>query len=39
MVQIGPAEGYELSVGSFRADLSTLGDSMVYHHGMRFSAK
>ena len=38
-MQVGPGSGYVLSVGEFNADLSTLGDVMVTHNGMKFSAK
>jgi len=36
---VGDGEGYELSVSGFNASLSTLGDSLAYHNGMKFSAK
>nr|CAG4643790.1 EOG090X02LG [Lepidurus arcticus] len=31
-----PADGYELSVGSYRGNAS---DALLYHHGMKFSTK
>ena len=37
--QVGGGEDYELSVSGFNAGLSTLGDSLSYHNGMKFSAK
>jgi len=37
--EVGGEEGYELSVSGFNASLSTLGDSLAYHNGMKFSAK
>ena len=37
--QVGAGPDYTLTVGGFRADLSTLGDSMTYHNGMKFSTK
>ena len=37
--QVGGGEGYQLSVSGFNADLSTLGDSLTYHNGMKFSTK
>merc|ERR1719153_88590 len=37
--EVGGEEGYELSVSGFNAGLSTLGDSLAYHNGMKFSAK
>merc|ERR1719282_1243537 len=36
---VGGGEGYELSVSGFNAGLSTLGESLSYHNGMKFSAK
>ena len=39
MMQVGPGDDYELSVGGFNDALSTLGDSMAFHNGMKFSAK
>merc|ERR1719495_3155155 len=36
---VGAGDHYKLSVSGFRADLSTLGDSMEYQNGMKFSAK
>merc|ERR550534_2154449 len=37
--EVGGEEGYELSVSGFNAGLSTPGDSLAYHNGMKFSAK
>ena len=38
--QVGPAEHeYELTVGGFNSGLSTLGDSLSYHSGKKFSTK
>ena len=37
--QVGPGNGYVLTVGKFNAALSTFGDSMWYHNGMKFSTK
>ena len=37
--QVGPGPGYTLTVDGFRADLSTLGDSMTVHNGAKFSTK
>jgi len=37
--KVGPGNGYVLTVGKFNAALSTLGDSMAYHNGMKFSTK
>ena len=37
--QVGPGPGYTLSVGGFRPDLSTLGDSVTYNNGAKFSTK
>ena len=37
--QVGVGEGYQLSVSGFNAGLSTLGDSLAYHNGAKFSAK
>jgi len=37
--KVGPGEDYVLTVGSFNETLSTLGDSMAYHSGMKFSTK
>ena len=39
MIQVGPGDGYVLTVGGFNKALSTLGDSMAYHNGMKFSTK
>ena len=38
--QVGSAEdGYVLTVGGFDYAISTLGDSMKYHNGSKFSTK
>ena len=38
--QVGPAaDGYKLTVGGFNDALSTLGDSMAYNNGEKFSTK
>ena len=38
--QVGPAaDGYVLTVGGFDDALSTLGDSMTYNNGMKFTTK
>ena len=40
MMQVGPEDGqYVLTVEGFNDALSTLGDSMKTHNGMKFSAK
>ena len=39
LLQVGPGEGYMLTVGEFNAALSTLGDSMDYHNGQKFTTK
>ena len=40
LIQVGPEEGqYVLTVEGFNDPLSTLGDSLDYHNGMKFSAK
>ena len=39
LLQVGPGDDYVLTVGGFHQSLSTLGDSMAYHNGMKFSAK
>ena len=38
-IQVGPADGYELTVYGFNATLSTLGDNMQYSNGVKFSTK
>ena len=35
----GEQYGYELTVGGFNDALSTLGDSMYWNNGMKFSTK
>ena len=37
--QVGQGDGYVLTVGGFKAARSTLGDSMSYSNGMKFSTK
>ena len=37
--QVGPGEGYMLTVGGFNTGLSTLGDSMSSNNGMKFTTK
>jgi len=37
--EVGGEEGYELSVSGFNAGLSTIGDSLAFHNGMKFSTK
>ena len=39
MIQVGPADGYVLTVGGFNDALSTLGDSMALHNGYKFTTK
>ena len=39
MMQVGPGDDYTLTVGGFNDALSTLGDSMFYHNGGKFSTK
>ena len=42
MIQVGPQDGYDLTVGGFNAALSTLGDSMTGRYdlnGMKFTTK
>ena len=39
LLKVGPGEDYVLTVGWFNAGKSTLGDSMGYHNGMKFTAK
>ena len=39
MMQVGPGDDYELKVEGFNDALSTLGNSMAYHNGMKFTAK
>ena len=40
IIQVGPEDGgYALTVTEFNTGLSTLGDSMSYIGGMKFSAK
>ena len=37
-LQVGPGDGYVLSVSGFNYGLSTELDSLSYHNGMKFSA-
>jgi len=37
--KVSQGPGYVLSVGGFKNSLSTLGDSLSYHNGMKFSTK
>ena len=37
--QVGAGDDYVLTVAGFNAALSTLGASMTYHNGMKFSTK
>ena len=39
LFQVGPGDDYVLTVKGFNDALSTLGDSMNYHNGMKFSTK
>ena len=39
MAQVGPGDDYALTIGGFNDALSTLGNSMAYHNGMKFSTK
>ena len=45
ILQVGPGgwsffdAGYVLTIGGFNESLSTLGDSMSYDSGMKFSTK
>ena len=39
VIQVGPGDGYILSVSDFDSGLSTLGDSFSWGNGKRFSAK
>ena len=44
VMQVGPGDGYVLTVGGFNHALSTLGDSLLYSgggsaNGMKFSTK
>ena len=40
MTQVGPEDdGYRLSVTDYNADLSTLGNSMYYNNGEKFSTR
>ena len=37
--QVGAGENYVMTVGGFNSALSTLGDSMTYSNGMKFSTR
>ena len=39
LLQVGPGDDYELTVGGFNEAKSTLGDSMYSINGMKFSTK
>ena len=39
MFQVGPGDGYELTVGGFNEAKSTLGDSMWVSNGKKFTTK
>ena len=39
MMQVGPGDDYLLTVGGFNHAESSLGDSMAYNNGMKFSTK
>ena len=39
ILQVGPGDDYVLTVGGFNDDKSTLGDSMYYHNGRKFTTK
>ena len=39
LLQVGPGDDYVLTVGGFNDAKSTLGDSMKYHNGQKFSTK
>ena len=39
MLQVGPGDDYNLTVGGFNDGLSTLGDSMFYNNRTKFSTK
>ena len=40
LTQVGPEDdGHRLSVADYNADLSTLGDSMQYNNGKKFSTR
>ena len=39
VMQVGPGDDYVLTVGGFNDALSTLGDSMYYQNGRKFTAK
>ena len=39
LLQVGPGDDYVLTVGGFNDAKSTLGDSMKYNNGEKFSTK
>ena len=39
LFQVGPGDGYRLTVGGFNDALSTLRDSMYWNNGAKFSTK
>ena len=39
LMQVGPGDNYVLTVTGFNQALSTLGDSMNYHNGIKFTTK
>ena len=39
LFQVGPGDDYELTVGRFNEAKSTLGDSMRYSNGEKFTTK
>ena len=39
LLQVGPGDDYMLTVGEFYEALSTLGDSMDYSNGLKFTTK
>ena len=39
LLQVGPGDGYELTVGGFNKAKSTLGNDMTYNTGAKFSTK
>ena len=38
-MQVGPGDGYQVTVTDFNDALSTLGDSLRFNNGMKFSTK
>ena len=39
LFQVGPGDDYVLTVKGFNDALSTLGDSMLYNNGFKFTTK